>query len=117
MEAGSDGGNGCAVVIDHRKAKADRQQQAREIVELECVLAAGCGESGFDSIPNYENRGERTEEILAHSVEKAEVLGEQGVDGLEDVLQIVGLHCRQLLRRPGVYLRTLTACGRFEVNW
>src|SRR5260370_8705597 len=31
--------------------------------------------------------------------------------------KIVGLHSRQLLRRPGVYLPTLTACGRFEVNW
>ena len=117
MKAGSDAGNGCAVVIDHRKAKADGQQQACEIVELERVLAAGRRESGFRSIPNDENRGEGTEEILAHSVEEAEVLGEQGVDGLEDVLQIVGLHCRQLLRRSGVFLRTFTECGSFEVNW
>ena len=117
MEADSDAGNGRAVVIDHRKAKADGQQQACEIVELERVLAAGGRESGFHSIPNDENRGEGTEEILAHSVEEAEVLGEQGVDGLEDVLQIVGLHCRQLLRRSGVFLHTPTACGRFEVNW
>ena len=80
------------------------------------VPAAGGGESGLDSIPDDEDRGERTKQILAHGVEEAEVLGEQGVDGLEDVLQIVGLHCRQLLRRSGVYLRTLTACGSFEVN-
>src|SRR5271170_7876449 len=73
-----------------------------------------------DLIPYHTMRmvgNERTKQMLAHGVEEAEVLGEQGVDGLEDVLQIVGLHCRQLLRRPGVYLRTLTACGRFEVNW
>ena len=64
--------------------------------------AAGGGESGLDAVPGDENGGERTKQILAHGVEEAEVLGEQGVDGLEDVLQIVGLHCRQLLRRPGV---------------
>src|ERR1700674_584990 len=81
------------------------------------MLAAGGGKGGFDSVPSHEDRGEHAVKILAHSVEETEVLGEQGVDGLEDVLQIVGLHCRQLLRRPGVYLRTLTACGRVELNW
>src|SRR5256885_8953138 len=53
------------------------QQQACEIVELERVLAAGGRESGFHSIPNDENRGEGTEEILAHSVEETEVLGDR----------------------------------------
>jgi hypothetical protein len=52
-----------------------------------------------ERVPSHEDGGERTKEILAHSVEEAEVLGKQGVDGLEDVLKIVGLHCRQLLRR------------------
>src|SRR5258708_19304973 len=81
------------------------------------MLAAGGGESGFDSVPRDEDRGERAKQVLAHSVEETEVLGEQGVDGLEDVLQIVGLHCRQLLRRSGVFLRTFTECGSFEGNW
>src|SRR5208283_3191455 len=104
-------------VVDHREAKADGQQQTREIVEMERTFAACRSEGGFDTEPDYEGSGERTKQILAHSVEETEVLGKQGVDGLEDVLQIVGLHCRQLLRRLGVYLRTPTACGSFEVNW
>ena len=47
VEAGSHARNGRAVVIDHRKAKADGQQKAREVVEVEGMLAASCGESGF----------------------------------------------------------------------
>ena len=116
VEARADTGDRSAVVIDHREAKANGQKQAREIDRMESSPAARGGKSGFDSIPGHEDRGEGAEEILAHGVEEAEVLGEQGVDGLEDVLQIVGLHCRQLLRRSGVCLRTLTACGSFEVN-
>ena len=97
VEADSNSGNRRVVVVDHREAKADGQQQARKIIEMERMLAAGGGESGFDSVPRDEDRGERTKHILAHGVEEAEVLGKQGGDGLEDVLQIVGLHCRQLL--------------------
>src|SRR5208337_3088455 len=117
VEAGSDAGNRCVVVVDHREAKADGQQQARKIIEMERMLAAGGGKSGFDAVPSDKNGSERTKQILAHSVEETEVLGKQGGDGLEDKLQIVSLHCRQLLRRLGVFLRTLKACGSFEVNW
>ncbi len=76
-----------------------------KLIEVERILPAGGGKGGFDPVPGDEDGGERAEESLAHGVEEAEVLGKQGVDGLEDVLQIVGLHCRQLLRRPGVCLR------------
>ena len=44
---------------------------------------------------------------MAHRVEETEVLGEQVVDGLEDELKKVGLHGRRLLRRKGVFFRTL----------
>ena len=99
MEADADAGDGRAVVIDHRKAKADGEKQAGKVIELEGRPAAGGGESGLYSKPSYENRGERAEKILAHCVEEAEVLGKQVVDRLKDVLQEIGLHCRQLLRR------------------
>src|SRR5580692_2344517 len=99
VEAYSDAGDGGAVVIDHREAKADGQKQARKMIELEGRPAAGGCERGLDSKPSHENRGERTEKILAHGVEEAEVLGEQIVDRLKDVLEEIGLHCRQLLRR------------------
>src|ERR1700722_3038164 len=86
------------------------------MIELEGRPAARGSESGLDSEPSDKDCGERSEKILAHRVEEAEVLGEQIVDRLKDVLQEIGLHCRQLLRRPGIDLRTPTACGRFEVN-
>ena len=113
VEAGSNARNGRVVVVDHREAEADGQQQARKIIEMERMLAAGGGKSGFDSVPSDKNGSERTKQILAHSVEETEVLGKQGVDGLEDKLQIVGLHCRQLLRRLGVFLRTLYGMRKF----
>src|SRR5580658_3677345 len=69
------------------------------MVELEGKPAARRGESGLDSEPSDKDCGERSEKILAHRVEEAEVLGEQIVDRLKDVLQEIGLHCRQLLRR------------------
>src|SRR5208282_1933715 len=94
-----DSGNGCAVVIDHPETKADGQKQTRKMIKLESRSATGRGKGGLDSEPSNENRGKRAEEILAHGVEEAEVLGEQAVDRLKDVLQEIGLHCRQLLRR------------------
>src|SRR5208282_2777517 len=99
VEASSNAGNRRAVVIDHRETKADGQKQARKMIELERRPARGRGESGLDSEPSHENCGERPEKVLAHSVEEAEVLGEQVVDRLKDVLQEIGLHCDQLLRR------------------
>ena len=83
-------------VIDHRKAKADGEKQAGKMIELEGRPAAGGGESGLDSKPSHEDRGERAEKILAHCVEEAEVLGKQVVDRLKDVLQEIGLHRGQL---------------------
>src|SRR5260370_842439 len=77
------------------------------------MFDCGGGESGFYAKPCDENRGEQTEEVLAHSVEEAEVLGKQGVDGLKDVLKIVGLHCRQLPRRLGVYLHVPYGMRKF----
>ena len=86
------------------------------MIELERRPAAGGGKRRLDSKPSHEDGGERAEKILAHGVEEAEVLGEQIVDRLKDVLEEIGLHCRQLPRRLGVRLHTLTACGSFEVN-
>src|SRR6202035_5946512 len=91
METDADAGDGRAVVIDHRKTKADGEKQAGKVIELEGRPAAGGGESGLDAKPSHENRGERAEKILAHSVEEAEVLGEQAVDRLKDVLQEICL--------------------------
>ena len=94
MEAGPDAGDRRAVVVDHREAEADGQQQAREVVEVERRPAAGGGEGRFHTVPNHQNSGEGAEEILAHGVEEAEVLGEQIIDCLKDVLQEIGLHFR-----------------------
>src|SRR3984885_1289097 len=91
VETDSDAGDGRAVVIDHREAKADGEKQTRKMVELEGRPAARGGESGLDSEPSDKDCGERSEKILAHRVEEAEVLGEQIVDRLKDVLQEIGL--------------------------
>jgi type IV secretion system protein TrbI len=99
MKAGPDAGYRGAVVTDHRKTEADGQQQARKVIEFERMPAARGRKSRFDSVPSHKDRRERPEEILAHSVEEAEVLGEQGVDRLKDILEEIGLHGRQLPRR------------------
>src|SRR5208282_4351972 len=44
MEADADAGDGRAVIIDHREAKADGQKQARKMIELERGPARGRGE-------------------------------------------------------------------------
>jgi dissimilatory sulfite reductase (desulfoviridin) alpha/beta subunit len=76
------------------------------------MLAAGGGQRGFDSVPSHENRGEGAEKILAHGVEEAKVLGEQVVDRLKNVLQEIGLHWGQLLRRRA----SISACsGHTEI--
>src|ERR1700735_2652037 len=116
VEARADAWKGSAVVVDHREAKTDGEQQARKMIELERRPSAGRGERGLDSNPSNQNGGERAEQVLAHGVEEAEVLGEQVVDRLKDVLEEIGLHCRQLPRRLGVPLRTSTACGSSAVN-
>jgi hypothetical protein len=91
VEADSDARDRVAVVIHHGKAEADGEKQARKIVELERMLATGGGKGRFDSKPDNKDRGESSEEVLAHSVEEAEILGEQIVDRLKDELQEVWL--------------------------
>src|SRR5256884_6465224 len=49
----------------------------RSVIEVEGTFAARCGKGGFHSIPGDENGGEGPEEVLAHSVEEAEILREQ----------------------------------------
>ena len=44
VKARADAGDRSAVVIDHREAKADGEQEAREVVEVEIVPAACGGE-------------------------------------------------------------------------
>src|ERR1700676_4454802 len=115
VEAGSHARNRRAVVIDHGEAKTDGEEEAREVVELEGLLAACGGQSRLYPVPDDEDRGEHTEEVLSHSVEEAEVLREQVVDCLKDVLQEVSLHGSA----PSTWdhrLRMLTACGSFVVN-
>src|ERR1700694_2143664 len=92
MKAGSHAGNGTAVVIDHGEAKTDGEQQAREVVELERMLAAGGREGRPDAVPSDEDGREAPAQVLAHGVKQAEVLREQVVDRLKDVLQEVSLH-------------------------
>ena len=87
-------GIGCAVVVDHREAEADGEEQARRSCRNGRCLAAGGGECGFDAVPDDEDGGEHAEEVLAHGVEEAEVLREQVVDGLKDELQEIGSACR-----------------------
>jgi hypothetical protein len=55
------------------------------------MFPASSGKSGFHSEPNNQNCGEGAVEVLAHSVEEAEILREQIVDRLKDELQEVWL--------------------------
>src|SRR5258708_16475636 len=89
MEAGSHAGNRRAVVVDHREAKTDGEEEAREVVELKGLLAACGGQSRLYAVPDDEDGGEHAEGVLAHGVEEAEVLREQVVDRLKDVLHPV----------------------------
>ena len=86
MEAGANAWDGSAVVVDHRESKADGEQEAGEIVEVEKVFASGGRQCGFHAVPDYQDRREGTEEVLAHRVEEAEVPRQQVVDGLKDEL-------------------------------
>jgi hypothetical protein len=85
-------GDRIAVVIDHRKPKADCEEKTREVLKVEAASATGGGKRGLDAKPSDENGREYPKQILAHRVEEAEVLREQIVDGLKNELQIVGLH-------------------------
>src|SRR6202040_1345295 len=70
----------------------DGEQQAREVVEVEWAPAARGGQRGLDPVPGDEDGGEGTKQVLAHSVEEADVVGEQLADGLKDELEVIGLH-------------------------
>src|SRR5580704_4357944 len=115
VEAGSHARNRRAVVVDHSESKTDGEQEAREVVELEGLLAACGGQSRLYAVPDDEDGCEHAEEVLSHSVEEAEVLREQVVDCMKDVLQEVSLHCSA----PSTWdhgLPMLTACGSFVAN-
>src|SRR5882724_1018692 len=92
VEAGSHARNRRAVVIDHSEAKTDGEQEVREVVELEGLLAACGGQSRLRAVPDDEDCGEHAEKVLSHGVEEVEILREQVVDCLKDVLQEVILH-------------------------
>jgi hypothetical protein len=91
VKAGANARDGIAVVVHHPKSETDGQEQAGEVIEVEGTFAARCGKGGFHAIPGDENGGEGPEEVLAHSVEEAEILREQIVDRLKDELQEVWL--------------------------
>jgi hypothetical protein len=116
VKARSDAWDWIAVIVDHGEAEADGEEQAGKIIEVERIFPTRGGQSGFDPVPNDEDGGKRAKQVLAHGVEETEVLGKQSVDGLKDVLQIVGLHCRQLLRHHRAHRTCLTACGTVEWN-
>src|SRR5215472_6228272 len=116
MKAHTHGGNRRRVVVDHHEAEADGQKQARKVLEVKGASAARCGEGAFHAVPDDEDGCEGPEQILTHGVEEAEVLGEERANGLEDVLEIVGLHGRQLLALMG-QTPSPTACGRIPENW
>src|SRR5580700_6975636 len=92
MEAHANPWNRCAVVVDHGKTEADGEKEAREVVEMERVLASRCGKRRLDAVPSDEDRGERAEKVLPHGVEEAEILREQVVDRLKDELEKIRLH-------------------------
>src|ERR1700674_5685648 len=92
MKARADAGIGSAVVIHHGETEAEGEQEAREVIELERTSSAGGGKCRLNAVPHNQDGGEHAEQVLAHSVEEAEVVGEQLADSLEDKLKIVGVH-------------------------
>src|ERR1700681_1599491 len=78
-----------AVIIDHCKAESDGQQQACEVVEVKHVPPPSGGERRFHAVPNHEDGGKGSEQVLAHCVEEAKILREQVVYGLKDELEVV----------------------------
>ena len=89
MKACAHARNRGAVVIHHCKTEGDGQEQACEVVEVKHVPPASGGECRFHAIPNHQDCGKGSEQVLAHCVEEAKVLREQIVDGLKDELEVV----------------------------
>src|SRR6266581_1011866 len=89
MEARAHTRNRGAVVIDHCEAKTYGQKKTCEVIEVKQVPAASGGECGFNAVPNHEDRGKGTEQVLAHCVKEAKILREQIVDGPKDELKVV----------------------------
>src|ERR1019366_3252310 len=78
-----------AVVINHCKTEGDGQEQACEVVEVKHVPPASGGERRFHAVPNHQDCGKGSEQVLPHGVEDAKILREQIVDGLKDELEVV----------------------------
>ena len=69
-------------------ANGDAEAQAA-VCEAERIFAR---ERGLGAVPGNQDGRKHAEQMLAHGIEEAEILGKQIVDGLEDELQKIGLH-------------------------
>ena len=74
-EADAEAGNGVGVVVNHRVAESDGDEEAREFIEREGRPAACGGEGPLDSKPGDQDDGKAAEQVQANVLEHGGVAG------------------------------------------
>src|SRR5439155_11514276 len=77
------------VVVHHREAKTDHQNQRHKVGEVEAAAVLAGSERGFNAVPNHQDGGEGPEQVLSHPVEDPKVLLHQRVDCLQHSVEEV----------------------------
>jgi hypothetical protein len=75
--------NGSVVVVHHREAKADHQNQSHEVSEVEPAAMFTGGKPRFDAVPGDHDGCESSKQVLSHAIKHAYVLLDQGVHRLQ----------------------------------
>src|ERR1700687_861359 len=89
MEVTVKGGKRRIVVIHHREAKTDHQNEGHKVGEVEPAAMLSSGERSLDAIPNHQDGGEGPEEVLTHSIEDPKVLLHERVNCLQHFVEEV----------------------------
>src|SRR5580700_3881434 len=98
MEVAAKAGNRRIVVVHHREAKTDHQNQRHKVGEMKSAAVLAGGQSRLDAVPNHQDGSECPEQVLSHPVEDPKVLLHERIDRLQ--------HCVKEVHGLSVVLRS-----------
>ena len=111
VEVAAKAGDRRVVVVHHREAKTDHQNERHEVGEVESAAVLTCGKRRLDAVPDHQDGGEGPEQVLPHAIEDPEVLLHERIDGLKyGIKEVHGISWGSVV--PG--LRALTAADSWR---